>query len=174
MLTVYTVIQIYIALVRQTRVSVILYKALNFDWFSKKTQLWNRVICFRVICFWFHWYFGCQKYQFNLITSSTTLFKRDLSTFLRFTGLSTSFSASSSWIICSKLYKIINFSCPPPTPNPHFSFFPAKTSDWPPQKWFLHLLCPLIFTGFLITLLVDLVQCQHFSSSSCLIAPVGT
>ena len=54
LLTVYTVIQIYIALVRQTQVSVILYKALNFDWFSKKTQLWNRVICFRVICFWFH------------------------------------------------------------------------------------------------------------------------
>ena len=68
----------------------------------------------------------------------------------------------------------IKFNFSPPT-QPSFLIFSTKISDWPPH------ICSstcsvlsLFFTPFLITLLFDLVQFQHFSSSSCLIVPVGT
>ena len=58
-------------------------------------------------------------------------------------------------------YIKFNFSSPP---NPHLSFFSHQDFSLATTNLFFHLLCPLIFTCFLITLLVNLVQCQHFSS----------
>ena len=38
----------------KSHVPVIPYLEVNFDWFSKKPEHWNRVICLRVISFWFY------------------------------------------------------------------------------------------------------------------------
>ena len=83
-----------------------------------------------------------------------------------------SFAINLKFKINLKINVKFNFS--PPT-QPSFLIFSTKISDWPPH------ICSstcsvlsLFFTPFLITLLFDLVQFQHFSSSSCLIVPVGT
>ena len=93
-LTVYIAIQNF----HSTRVSVILYKEVNLDWFSKKLQYWNRVIiiCFRVIYASDFTDILGVKIPITSFTSSTTLFKRDLYTFLTLTFFSISFFASSS------------------------------------------------------------------------------
>ena len=44
--------KVFITIAGQSCVSVIPYQEVNFDWFSKKPQHWNRVIPFRVIYFW--------------------------------------------------------------------------------------------------------------------------
>ena len=44
--------KVFITIAGQSRVSVIPYQEVNFDWFSKKPKHLNRVVPFRVICFW--------------------------------------------------------------------------------------------------------------------------
>ena len=133
-LTVYIVIQNF----HSTGVSVILYKNVNFDWFSRKNQFWNRVYIYASGLYTsdFTDILGVKNTN-NIITSSTTLFKRDLSTFLRFTGfpfLSLPVHPESFAINYIKF----NF---PPTVISHFFHQDFRLTN---TYLFFHLLCPLI------------------------------
>ena len=122
------------------------------------------------ICLWFHGYFGCQNTNIKPHLHHPQLSLKEI------------FIHSSHWysfpflslLVHPESFAInyIKFNFSSPT-NPHFSFFFNQDFRLATTNLFFHLLCPLIFTCFLITLLVDLVQCQLFSWSSCLTAPVG-